>query len=225
MILAGACRYGLSRAEAQAERRLGFSVGLALVLHLLLLANLPGPRPWSAHNPGLRLELRPPPPAATALPLEPPLRDAALPRHPANPMERPGEPRPASAAPPATTRAATEAAPGRDLNPAPEPARPNLEQARELARNLGRQLDQERPGNALRLESATAGRAGSGLDRPALPAVARIAQRPGERRVTVYADGTMRIDDPSGQSRCLRPLAPTPSVGPLEMLAIPTNCP
>ncbi|MFA6445527.1 MAG: hypothetical protein WCV99_24595 [Sterolibacterium sp.] len=61
-------------------------------------------------------------------------------------------------------------------------------------------------------------------DRPFLAALDRALRKPspGEKR---YADGLIRVTTESGKDYCLKPPPDFARGGPVELLAVPTNCP
>ncbi|WP_139379585.1 hypothetical protein [Zoogloea sp. LCSB751] len=218
--------------DAGAVRRLGPYLLVAALLHGLAGLGLRLPDPAGTQvPPPLRLSWsKPPSPAVVPLRQQPSesspepvstsgsrnlrgavaIAPARVPR-----VAIPEPPAPAAVTPPNPSAPAVEpvrAPAGADL----------LEGARRMARDIGREAAREGgvSGSAVAVVRATP----SAVDRAVLPELDRaLRKRPaGEERL---GGGILRITTESGRVYCLKPPSDLVRDGPVEPLAVPTNCP
>ncbi|MBS0348801.1 MAG: hypothetical protein JSR69_20325 [Proteobacteria bacterium] len=220
-------------ADGAALRRLAPYLLLAVVLHVLLGLGLTLPAPaLRLEPPPLRLSWRVPSPAVVAQPVRPPASQSAPERVPPSrsprsaretaPVRVPPMIMPVPAvplAPPASAPATSVADPPRvpvgvDL----------LDSARRMARDIGREAAMESRVGSRGPAAGRAAPAPAAIERAALPELERaLRKRPaGEERL---GGGILRITTESGRVYCLKPPLDVVRDGPVEPLAVPTNCP
>lgn len=229
--MAEALRVSASEAEAGAARRLAPYIVLAVFLHGLAVVGLRLPDPAETPvPPPLRLSWRTPSsPASVPQPVQQPV--------PSSERVRASDARGSHAAS-AAEPVRVQRAPVSDVFvpaavqppvavPAAEAARPPvttdlLEGARRMARDIGRETVRDGVSGS---STASAGRGAPVLvERAALPELDRALHKrsAGEERL---GGGILRITTESGRVYCLKPSSDLVRDGPVEPLAVPTNCP